>query len=632
MAKNITSRGQLPAANAYTRQAPERATSFNGKSGTFTAVIATSTPVLRRDIDGEYLEILSLNPNSVRLERLQSGAAPVLDSHRAGSARDQIGIVTDVRIENGQLVATARLSARDDVKPIAADLAGGTPPNVSLGYRVYASTESVDADGRTVVTQTDWEPYEMSLVAIPADPKTHIRSQKGPHMEHDEEINANNNDDNNSDRPNDQNTRTMPDREARQIYDLTARSGLPADFARQYIESGGSHKNFRAKLFERLAGDADRTRNDNIRGASNETFDNPEFLSRSIEDALYARMTGKAPTGAAVELAGRSMLEMGAMILQSRGERVSWANRSNLASQMMERSFGGMHTTSDFPILLTGAGQRVMQDAYHIAQSPLKALARRKTAADFRPISAVRLSEAPRLLKLTEAGEIKHGTRVEAKEGFRVETYARIFSISRAALVNDDLDAFANTSADFGRASAETEADLLAGLLLANSGDGAKLDDGNALYGTARGNKAATGTAITVAALGAGRQVLREMKGLDGITPISVTPKHLVVGAAKETEAEQVLAAIAAAQVGETNPFSGKLTLHVEPRLAGNSWRLFADPSEVATLIIAYLSGSNGPQIDIRDGWNVLGAEFRAVLDFGCAVQDWRGTYLNPGA
>lgn len=162
MSKNINSRGQLPAANTYTRQAPERATSFNGKSGTFTAVIATPTPVLRRDLDGEYFEILSLNPKSVRLERLQSGVAPLLDSHRAGSARDQIGVVTDVRIENGQLVATARLSARDDVKPIAADLAGGTPPNVSLGYRVYASTESVDANGRTVVTQTDWEPYEMN--------------------------------------------------------------------------------------------------------------------------------------------------------------------------------------------------------------------------------------------------------------------------------------------------------------------------------------------------------------------------------------------------------------------------------------------------------------------------------------
>jgi hypothetical protein len=169
-------------------------------------------------------------------------------------------------------------------------------------------------------------------------------------------------------------------------------------------------------------------------------------------------------------------------------------------------------------------------------------------------------------------------------------------------------------------------------LLLANGGDGGKLNDGNPLYSTARGNKAAAGTGITVDALGAGRKVLRDMTDVDGITPLNVVPRHLVVGSAKETEAEQVLHELSAVQVGEVNPFAGKLTLHVEPRLIGNAWRLFADPSQLATLVIAYLAGREGPQIDLQQGWDVLGVEFRAVLDFGCAMQDWRGTYLNPGA
>ena len=182
------------------------------------------------------------------------------------------------------------------------------------------------------------------------------------------------------------------------------------------------------------------------------------------------------------------------------------------------------------------------------------------------------------------------------------------------------------------RAAASTEADLIAGLLLANSGDGADLDDGNPVYSTTRGNKAASGAPITVAALGAGRQVLRDMKDIDGITPLSVAPRHLVVGSAKETEAEQVLHELSAVQVDEVNPFAGKLTLQVEPRLTGNAWRLFADPGQLATIGIAYLAGREGPQIDLREGWDILGVEFRAVLDFGCAMQDWRGTYLNPGA
>ena len=93
----------------------------------------------------------------------------------------------------------------------------------------------------------------------------------------------------------------------------------------------------------------------------------------------------------------------------------------------------------------------------------------------------------------------------------------------------------------------------------------------------------------------------------------------------------QVLTALMANQVDQVNPFAGKLTLHVEPRLTGNAWRLFADPAELPVIAIAYLNGQAGPIMEVEQGWDFLGAEFRCILDFGAGITEYRGTYLNPG-
>lgn len=355
-----------------------------------------------------------------------------------------------------------------------------------------------------------------------------------------------------------------------------------------------------------------------------DTLDNPAFVRRSIENALYARMSGKEPEGAAREFVGRRLDDLDNILAEARGERRSWRE---------SRESSGFHTTSDFPNLLTGAGNRVLQDAYQAASSPLMALAKVRNSTDFRPINVLKLSEAPALEKVGESGEVKYGSRGEETEAFKVETFAKIFSLSRQAWLNDDLGAFADFNTAFGRASAETVASQLVALFTANSGDGATLADGNPLFHAAsRKNKAASGTIIDIAALAAARQALRETKGLDGVTPIGLTPKYLVVSPAKETQAEQTLSAILANQVSNANPFAQKLELLVEPRFTGNVWRVFAETAQQAVLSIAYLNGARGPMLEQREGWTTLGVEFRAVLDFGCGITDWRGAYLNAGA
>ena len=165
-------------------------------------------------------------------------------------------------------------------------------------------------------------------------------------------------------------------------------------------------------------------------------------------------------------------------------------------------------------------------------------------------------------------------------------------------------------------------------LLLANPVMG---EDGVALFHATHGNLGTAGIP-EFDTLSDARKAMRSMKALDGKTPVNATPKFLVVGPELETDAEQVLASIYAATVADANPFSGKLTLLVEPRITDATWFLFADPAVLPVLEYAYLSSAQGPQMASREGWDVLGMEFRVVLDFGAGAVDWRGAYMNPGA
>ena len=95
--------------------------------------------------------------------------------------------------------------------------------------------------------------------------------------------------------------------------------------------------------------------------------------------------------------------------------------------------------------------------------------------------------------------------------------------------------------------------------------------------------------------------------------------------------AESLLAQLYPTTVADQNPFSGALTLLVEPRLTGNGFYLFADPAMLPVFEYAYLSSAQGPQLSSRDGWEVLGREFRVTLDFGCGAVEHRGAYRNAG-
>lgn len=125
-----------------------------------------------------YREVLSMDPSHIRLQRLNAGA-PLLDAHSAWSIGDVLGTVepNSARVEKGKAYATVRFSKRASIDETWQDVRDGIIRNVSVGYRVHKFVEDAGKDGAMPTrTAIDWEPFEVSMVPMPADAGARVRS------------------------------------------------------------------------------------------------------------------------------------------------------------------------------------------------------------------------------------------------------------------------------------------------------------------------------------------------------------------------------------------------------------------------------------------------------------------------
>lgn len=126
-----------------------------------------------------WIEELSVDPASVRMGRMQSGA-PLLNTHARYDLSGVLGVVENAKVDGSKGTATVRFSKRADVEPIFQDVKDRIIRNVSVGYTVYRYDDVSTPDdlraGTRRMRATDWEPSEVSLVPVGADPNAGVRS------------------------------------------------------------------------------------------------------------------------------------------------------------------------------------------------------------------------------------------------------------------------------------------------------------------------------------------------------------------------------------------------------------------------------------------------------------------------
>ena len=596
-----------------TRRADLAPATADRDARTVEVIWSTGAPVRRRDMAGEYIERLSLDATAVDLSRLEGGS--VLDAHRQSAVRDVLGSVRKAAVDGRRGTALIQFSRRPEVEPIWQDVLAGILRHVSVGYTVEEWAESKE-NGARVLTAVRWTPHEISLVPTPADPGAKIR------MEND----MTQTDTKAAEAPPATETQTRAAVNA-EIRSIARIAGLDQSWVDGQIDAEADADAARRAAFEALAHrSSPAILTEQVRVEMGESQDDPTLRARQMGEALYARINPRHELSEpARRYAYATPVDMAKELLTLRGESTMGLSPASIVTR-------ALHTTSDFPIILGDTVSRVLRDAYQAAPAGVRRLGRQTTARDFRAVNKIMLGEAPLLEKLNEHGEIKAGTMAEAREAYKVETWARKIGITRQVLVNDDLGAFSDLARRIGQGAAETEARILVDLLEANTGNGPKLSDNKTLFHADHGNKAGSGAAISDTTLSAARLALRTQKGVEDRT-IRVTPKNLLVPPALETDAEKWLATVAPAKAADVNPFSGSLSLVVEPRLtSATRWYVTADPGEIDGLEYAYLSGNEGPQVESRSGWDVDGVEIRVILDFGAGFVDHRGWFMNPGA
>jgi len=112
------------------------------------------------------VEILDHSPGSVDLSRLRNGGA-LLVNH---DWDDQVGVIESVSIDRDRKGrAVVRFGKSDRAEEIFRDVVDEIRQLVSVGYRVIEAKPDGVKDEEPIIRITRWEPYEISIVSVPAD-------------------------------------------------------------------------------------------------------------------------------------------------------------------------------------------------------------------------------------------------------------------------------------------------------------------------------------------------------------------------------------------------------------------------------------------------------------------------------
>ena len=623
--------------------APE---TINVEERTVELVWSTGAQVRRASwARGDYIEELSMAPGAVRMERLNKGA-PLLDAHDSYSLRSQIGVVQRAWLDGNEGRALVKFSRRDEVESVFQDVIDGIYRNVSVGYKVH-KTERDETGAVPVERAVDWEPYELSLVPIPADAGAQVRSEEPPATQPEKErsmtlpadgVQAPEPTQDNETRAaapaaapapapaapvvNADEVRAGERRRVTDIMDACRKAGIDGGFAEQLIADGTPIDQARAAIIDKMA-ERQSSQPQTMIGRVDVGTDHGEKRVEAMLHALEARSgMRKWDEGGAREYLGTTLLDMARECVERSGVSTKGMSKEELAGR-------AMHSTTDFPLLLTSIQRVTLKGAYEAERQTWRPLAEQRNLPDFREMKEIEVGGQMLPEELKEQGEYKSGTVQEQGGSWKLSEYGKKVLVGRRLIINDNLGYITRIIQVLGRGVATFEANMMWALITGN----AKCTSDNLALFHANHNNTGTGV-IGEAAISEARQKMRNQKDFTGKNPLYVTPRYILLPTVLETAFDKFNTTIIPNQTSNVNIFSGYLEKIVEPRLDASSLQQFyivGDYPGVDKLVYGYLEGEGGPSIESVSGRDPDGVTTYLRHSFGAHVPQHQAFYRSSG-
>lgn len=584
-------------------------------------------------------EILCHDEECINLERFNNGLGTVLFNHDRDAV---VGHIEKVWLEDNRGKALVRFDTDEQSETIFQKVQSGTLQGVSVGYAInrYEVLEDEDTkstNGRfsgPAYVVTDWEPLEISIVSVPADPTVGVgRSAEEIHTSIDtQEDNTRMDQEKNLEV---QEVKSEPvntgltqedlqkamEQERKRTSEITAMfRDFDVEGADEAIVLGKSVEEARAMVMDQL-----RARNAGVSVKMGEA-ESDKFRAAAQDAVLMAAGIPVAePAAGAQELRGYSMIEMARESL--RRESDSTVNFGD----NMELARAAINSTSTFPAIMSNLANKSVMVGFNEAETTYQIWAGKGSNRDFKEAARVALSEAGNLELVPEGGQFQQDSFGEASARTKVATYGKLFSLTRQAIINDDLGLFSKIATKYGSAAKRLVNKMVYAQLTGN----VKMQDNVALFDSKHGNVAGTGEALSVKAIAKAITAMRRQKGITGEATLNITPKYLVVPPELEVTAYQIVnstAAVDGVNSGVANPYKGRFIVVADAELTDpDAWYLVADATQHDTIEVTYLNGVETPRLETRQGFDVDGIEYKVAFDCGVSALDFRGLYKNAG-